>query len=168
MPSPEEMWGSFAAGGPGVRLTLRVTLQAERAHLKQIRYFEPGLQGSISHQLRRAATDHLKRTFVPWGVSRFSAFGLPLDFDSERETRLLIKRHKLPNGFDGPQPSFPATLRDRNQFEYLPISLEGKSEYVRIELRRVEASDSDTAQKADSSLANSVYASLAPVTVVSI
>src|SRR5262249_26356922 len=84
------MWDTFADHGRGVRLALRVQSVLNRAELRPVRYQNPLLQ-TLIQELRGASEAHLHRPLVLMGISRIGGFYLPMGYDIEEETRLLIK-----------------------------------------------------------------------------
>src|ERR1700722_16475947 len=135
LPSVNEaaMWGEFGDHGHGVRLILRVQPVADRCHFRPIRYQNALLQ-TLLQELQAASRNQLKLEFVPMGLSRIGAFYLPMGFDLEEESRLLIKRFQgLPGAIN------PWAIQNDGTDDYLSLPLNQDNPFCRIDLVRVEA-----------------------------
>jgi hypothetical protein len=124
-----ELWDGFGAEGRGVRLRLRIT--PAYADLRNVYY---GPKPTVLKLINDELTLKVQRPFIPRGVSRLCAFYLPMNYNTERETRLLVKRFA---GVKGPW----AVVGGR---ERCVIPIGRKNDAALIELTQVGMSKIDT------------------------
>jgi hypothetical protein len=134
-PSANEaaMWDTFGEQGRGVRMIFRIEPVNGRAEFRPVRYKNPGSQ-SIVQELSHAAQTELHRRLVLMGISRIGAFYLPLGFNDEEESRLLVKRFRVAGLTHDPWAGVEAD----GAHEFLPISLNQPNPFCRIDLIRVD------------------------------
>jgi hypothetical protein len=89
-PDEATLWDTFANGGRGVRLRLRVTPNPA-ADLRMMSY-QAGSPTALKRINDALAKEGL--VYTPWTISRICAFYLPLGYRVEREVRLIVKRHE--------------------------------------------------------------------------
>jgi len=139
LPSRNEtdMWHNFADQGRGVRLVFRIRPVLKRAELRPVRY-QNQLLRTLIQKLQEACKIQLQRSLVLMGISRIGAFYLPMAFNIEDETRLLIKRFDMSDMSDLSQNPW-AVVQNDDVHQYLPLPLNEDNEFCRIDLVRVDA-----------------------------
>ena len=156
-PSANErrMWDTFGEQGLGVRLIFRVQPVLQRSEFRPVRYKNPASR-TIIQELSHA---ELHRRLVLMGISRIGAFYLPLGFNDEQESRILVKRFPVPGLAHNPW----AGVQNDGQHEYLPIPLNLDNEFCRIDLIRVDPGPLRSRRDVDQELRrNPLFAHLAP------
>lgn len=154
-PDEDRLWNDFADQERGVRIQLRVTPKAP-ADLRQMAY-----QTGNSTALKRINESLLSEEgmiYIPWTLSRICAFYLPRGYQSEREVRLMVKRHV--GGLD-------KTITSGN-YKVWPIALAQPGATTddpccEIEMVEVAAGRSCSKETVQSILASSVFSAV-PVT----
>ncbi len=134
-PSANEtaMWDTFGEQGRGVRLIFRIQPVRNRSEFRPVRYKNQASR-TIIQELSTAVRAYLRRRLVLMGISRIGAFYLPLGFNDEQESRLLVKRFQVSGMAQNPW----AGVQSDGQHEFLPIPLNQPNEFCRIDLIRVD------------------------------
>lgn len=109
------MWGVFARGGTGARLTTRIAPAA--AELRSMQYQQRSR--TLLNELNGELAAYGAPPFLPYTISKIGAFYLPSCLGVEQEVRLLVKRHPgvaLPTAKDGGLEHLPIPIGLQNPF----------------------------------------------------
>jgi len=89
----DDLWRSFADDGMGVRLEFDI--RAKYRDFRNIHYNDPSKKKSelLFNALKDRIRELYEKKLVFAGLAKIGCFYLPGDFDTEYETRLLIKKH---------------------------------------------------------------------------
>ena len=111
----ENLWYSFGDGGLGVRLEFEIT--PNYPDFRNIFYKQEGLAGNqlLINELSNEIKRKYNRIFSIAGLSKIGGFYLQGDFDTEHETRLLIKE-----------------FTDDYKFYFTPILFSGDVKYIKL------------------------------------
>jgi hypothetical protein len=89
----KSLWGSFADGGHGVRITFK--LKSNHPDFRKIFYRDEklDLSGLLINRLNKVLNDRYQCQLFISGVSKIGAFYLPGDYKIENEVRFVVKKH---------------------------------------------------------------------------